>query len=350
MKQKVLCPAAFAAITGSMALGCGFHTYVPQPTIVDRLLTSDHIVLARPDPADPFRFVAVEALEGPLADVELPHLVDSTTRRRFNAEPEARVLFARDGAYGPWERLAYVDEDMQRILDDVLANLPAWGGIGDDRGRYEYFAGLIESNDHRIQRIALRELDQASYQVFRRLPVNPHPETILMRLNNLSEVELVPIRILLLGLSDHPDVADFLRAGVDRSTAAGATARLGAFTTAWVEHSGLEAARILAADYLADRSLPFESREMIIEALAIHSEVREPEVAEAVRFAVASAVRAEPELAPAVARQFGIRNDWSLSAPVEEVLKRNKLSSVSDIILVSQYVALANQADVTRAN
>ena len=107
--------AVFAA-TVSMAAACGFHTYAPQPTMVDRLLNSDHIVFARPDPENPFRFKVTEAFEGPMADVELPHLVDSAARRRFAADPEAQSLFARDGAYGPWLRIVYVGGEMKSVL------------------------------------------------------------------------------------------------------------------------------------------------------------------------------------------------------------------------------------------
>ena len=49
------------------ATPCGFHNYTPQPTLVDRLLASDEIVLARAAPDNPFRFEAIQALEGDLA-------------------------------------------------------------------------------------------------------------------------------------------------------------------------------------------------------------------------------------------------------------------------------------------
>ena len=173
MVHKPFIFTAVYAATVSMAAACGFHTYAPQPTMVDRLLNSDHIVFARPDPENPFRFKVTEAFEGPMADVELPHLVDSAACRRFAADPDAQSLFARDGAYGPWLRIAYVGGEMKSVLDHVLPNLAEWGGLGDDRGRYEYFAGLIATGNRSIQSLALRELDQASYSVFdrRRLSV-----------------------------------------------------------------------------------------------------------------------------------------------------------------------------------
>lgn len=46
------------------ARACGFHGYLPERTVIDRMLDSDHIVLARADPANPFRYVAVDAIRG----------------------------------------------------------------------------------------------------------------------------------------------------------------------------------------------------------------------------------------------------------------------------------------------
>jgi len=166
----------------------------------------------------------------------------------------------------------------------------------------------------------------------------------------MTEAHLAPIRILLLGFSDASETSAFLKAGVDRNKKIGATALLGAYTTAWIENAGLEAIETLATGYLTDVSLPYESREMMIEAMAIHAETREPAISDAVRSAVASAIRIDPRLALAAARQFGVRNDWSLRAPVSEALRANKLSSVTDILLVSQYVALADEAGSATSN
>ena len=51
-------------LSATMALACGFHNYAPQPTMVDRLLASKHIVLARPAPDNRFRFEPFQTLAG----------------------------------------------------------------------------------------------------------------------------------------------------------------------------------------------------------------------------------------------------------------------------------------------
>lgn len=344
---RILIVAAVSALANA-ALACGFHSYVPQPTLVDRLLASEHVVLARSDPENPFRFKGVEALQGELQFVDIPQLVDSVTRRRLAADPAATVLFARDGAYGPWQRLAYVDDAMSDVLNRIMARLQVWE-FGDDADRATFFAALADHPDPPIRDMALRELDLVDYGILRKLDVQVDPGHLTARLNVLSEADLKPVRILLLGLLGAPDLGAMLRSGVARN-AASANALLGAYATAAIELGGPEAAASLAETYLADATLPIASRESIAEALAIHAQVGDPATAAASRNAAILALRGDPALAPVVARQFGMRSDWSLGAPLMAALQSNALTSLADILLVNQYVALSNPDGALPAN
>lgn len=317
--------------------------------MVDRLLASQHIVLARPDTKNPFRFEAVSALEGPLTAVELPHLVDSNTRRRFQANPDARVLFAREGADGRWHRVIYVDEAMQEVLSFVMPRLRDWEN-GDDIERSRYFGTLVESTDSRVRRLALRELDQVNYAMLRSLDLDPEPDFLAERLNILNEADLAPIRILLLGFANAPNVGSLLRNGVDRNKMSGTNPRLGAYATAWVEYAGSDAIDALTSNYLSNKNLPIDSREMIVEALAIHAEARDNVFDDEVSLALASALQIDPRLAPAVARQFGSRWQWSMRDALSSTLRANKLTAITDILVVSQYLASAEQAELSSAN
>ncbi|MGB0440903.1 MAG: hypothetical protein ACPGFC_12505, partial [Paracoccaceae bacterium] len=64
-------------LSATTALACAFHSYVPEETVVDKMLGSDHIVLARPDPHNPTRFKAVDALLD-CVDIE-QMMIDSMT-------------------------------------------------------------------------------------------------------------------------------------------------------------------------------------------------------------------------------------------------------------------------------
>lgn len=347
MRKTVLALAATALFAGTSAWSCAFHNYAPQPTLVDRLLESEHIVLARPSDDDPFRFVATEALEGNLEHVELPHLVDSATRRKLASDPSARVLFVRDGAYGPWRRVAYVNDEMQSILSDVMAQLSGWR-LGESVGRFDYFASKITTDDPVIHRLALRELDQADYGVLQSLRLSVPADRLIDRLNLIQEFDLKPIRILLLGLSGTPEAEGLLRAGIARNK--NGSSLLGANVTALIELVGPDAVEEIASTYLQDPSLPEASHESFVEALALHSQFGSNEMQATIRANVKNVLRENPRLATSVARQFGARSDWSHVAALEEAYRNKEGLEMSDIIVMAQYISLAKQAAITEEN
>jgi len=223
----------FAAGFAPLALACGFHGYTPQETAVERMLASDHIVLARLSEDDRFRFKAVEALEGGLENVDIPYLVDSASRRRLAANSDDAVLFARDGSDGEWRRLAYVDAEYRALIDKVVARLPDWE-LSDDADRYQMFADLHDHPDRDIRTLALLELDRADY----------------------------------------------------------------GYATAWLEFDGAEAARALADGYLKTPTTRPKARELIVEAMAIHSLSGDEATRNAIGAELKAAVAEAPHRAP----------------------------------------------------
>jgi len=333
---------AIGLVVPTSVIPCGFHNYAPQPTLVDRLLGSDEIVLARSAPNNPFRFEAYEALEGSLGSSEIPFLVDSSTRRRFAKDSDAAVLFARDGAYGPWERLAFVDSAMAPVLSHVMERLPAWE-VGDDIERFTYFASLVGHSDDRIHLLALRELDQADYSILRYLDLTVDSRRLLPRLNELNESEFKAIRILLLGLSDDIQLRDRLEKGVENSVRSEGV-YLGAYATALIELVGPDAVTNIAASYLTNPELSLFARELLIEAIALHGGSEDKDIDAAILQALNSTLWIEPGLAGAAARQFGSRGNWSLQAVLQTLLEEGSILELADKQVASQYLTFAREA------
>ena len=343
MILRILAPALAVIFAAESVVACAFHGYTPQPTVVDRMLASDHIVLARPAQDNPFQFAAIEAIEGGTELVEIPFLVDSATRRKMALDDGASVLFARDGAYGPWIRLATIDASFAPVLDEITRRLASWE-LGNDPDRFGYFASLLNHPDPIIHRLALRELDQAAYSVLRDLQFDVDVARLLDWLNDPAEANLKPIRVLLLGLVDDEAVKDILVRGVRGTTQVGGP-MLGAYATAMIEAHGADGVDWIADQFLADSTIPSENRELLVEAMAIHADAGTPEVRDAVDTAISSALSTDVAIAAGIARQFGLRADWSFEEALADVLGRRALNSPADIIAVSQYVAFAREND-----
>ncbi|PYG28886.1 hypothetical protein C8N36_110109 [Pelagimonas varians] len=337
---------AVGLMLASSANACGFHNYTPQPTLVDRLLASDEIVLARNASNNPFRYEAYEALEGNLGSPELPFLVDSTTRHRFAIDANSAVLFARDGAYGPWQRLAYVDAALAPVLMAIMAKLPVWES-GDTLDRVRFFATLLAHPDERIHKIALRELDQADYGVLRSLDLAIDPVRLMSQFNAFNESEFRAIRILLLGLSDDAQLRKRLEAGVD-SNVEYEGVFLGAYATAMIELVGPEAVGLIASRYLTNPEVSLLARELLIEAMALHGATDDSALESSVLQAINSTLWLEPRLAGAAARQFGARANWSLQPVLQTLLAEGTVLGTQDRQDVAQYVAYAHDAEAKR--
>lgn len=148
-----------------IAAACAFHGYTPDPTLVDVLLSTEQVVIARLSDADAERYTPVTALMGP-AGVEIDLPVSADIRTHLLSLPETMVLLARDGAYGPWLELATLDPDYRSVIDHVLAYQSKWL-LGGDAQRAQYFAGLVNAPNPDLRDLALRELDRAPYGILK---------------------------------------------------------------------------------------------------------------------------------------------------------------------------------------
>lgn len=338
--------AILSVLSGLMfattASPCGFHNYVPQPSLTDRLLGSEDIVLARSTPEALFEFASIKPLEGALGQIEIPYLVDSPTRRKFAADPTATVLFARDDAYGPWRRLALVDTTIAPVLAEIMTRLPAWEA-GDYLDRFKYFATLVGHDDLRLHKLALLELDQADYPTLRGLDLDIIPSQLLARIDAPDVADLKAIRILLLGLSGSDEIRKYLESAVKESITS-ESQYLGAYATALIELEGPKAVRDITSGYLVNTSLSLLTRESLVEAIALHGQNGEEEMEATIPEAIGSALWVAPDLAGSVARQFGVRSDWSHLSSLQSLQNEGLVYLAADDLDVSDYLKFALQA------
>ncbi|MEM7669877.1 MAG: hypothetical protein AAF317_12160, partial [Pseudomonadota bacterium] len=126
-------------VVPAAALACAFHGFTPAPSVVERLLESRHVVLARPGPDDPFSYRAITTIRGGADPAEIPDPVDDDTRRRLARDQADSVLFARDEMTGRWARLLYLDATMRTVFDGVFGQLDEWE-VAEGAARYQPFA------------------------------------------------------------------------------------------------------------------------------------------------------------------------------------------------------------------
>lgn len=349
---KGLAMLALVAAAGALCLpsplvhsasACAFHTSLPARTIVDQLIESDHIVLARPDERNEYAYQVVETLRDGGRPVVLRQLVDSPTRRGLVASPGHAVLFVFDTEANDWAGIAYLDEERRRVIDSVLTGMEGWSS-GYDPERFAIFEALQDHSDPDLRALALQELDRAPYEMLRTLDLRLTAGDLLDGLWSMNAMPFVAIRALLLGLSNEDRARAEINTRIAGWSSGYAPPYLGAFATALIESEGAAGVEKLAALYLADPAQRLETLEMIIEAMAIQSGANTPMVRDRIAQAIAAFVSTRPDAATLVVRQFGSRNDWTQAESLKALLNAKAITSAADLLPVVSYVALAEQS------
>lgn len=337
-RWRKLVGAVVLSVSATESLACGFHTYLPEETVVDWIIKSDHLIVARNSPSNEFEYEVLETLRDGERTVDIGQLVDTRTRQRFAQNPEDSSLFAFDQEQQVWKFVAYLTPDYRNLVDVVLAKAPQWKD-GYDPERFRLFEALQDHPDENLRMLALREIDQAPYDLLRTMSVTVPTEALLAELWTQTGYPYQPIRVLLLGLTDDAAARTEIHEFVDRVAPWKWANNLGAFATALVEIDGTAGVELLETKFLADSAQPLDKLEQVVEALAIHNDIGTPGLKQAIGASIARLVTLRPKTAPLVARQFGNRQDWSQAATLEPIIRARALSNAEDYLRVAVYVA-----------
>lgn len=294
--------ALFGMCFATAALPCAFHGYEPKPTIVERLMRADTVVLARPSESTPFAFSITGQLRGETSAGSLPFLVDSTTRRLMRLKPHATVLFARDPETEVWHRLVTVDAAFEPLLQRIWEALSSWQN--DPVARATFFGELLHHPHRRARELALRELDLADYATLQALDLQVEADTLRAQLDIPSQMDLRAIRILLLGFSQPTtELSGFLKAKVTQGIAH-ENDMLGAYALSLVELDGERGLRWLAETHLSGSNNTYNTHSALVQALAMHFRAGDADLRKAIEDVLTARVLFDPELAYVVSLQF----------------------------------------------
>jgi len=324
------------------ARACAFHLYKPAKTVIDRVIETDHLVVARANPENEFVYQVVETLRGNGSHATIAQLVDTRTRRKLAANPQDGVLFAFDTATGQWRLIAYLTPQYRSVIDRVLSGMGTWQGAYDP-ARFAIFEALQDHPEPALRELALREIDKAPYELLREIDLRMPVDSLLAGLRTLQDYPYKSIRILLLGLSGDDAARREIHAFFDRVADQDLAQHLGAFATALVEIDGTAGIALLEGKLLSDPRQPLDKLEQVVEALAIHNGVGSHETQQDIAAALGRLLRMRPEAAPLMARQFGSRQDWTLAGQLAPIVAQRRLSKWADL-MVAVYVAQAKAA------
>ncbi|MCC1492257.1 hypothetical protein [Cognatishimia sp. F0-27] len=297
--------AMLALAAPDRGAACAFHGYTPDPTLVDRLLATEQVVIARLSGPDGQRYVPVETLLGPPV-AEIPIAVDARTRARVAQNPAGTVLLARDGSYGPWMPVAVLDPGYRAVVEQVVARQSAWQ-LGRDRDRSRIFAKRLNDPNPALRHLALQEMDRMPYADLRALRL---PRIVGLQQDvQTGDPELRPIRVLLAGLSGDRGYTPYLAGALDLAIAR-ETPYLGAYATALIELEGRAGVAHVIGRITRNAQSDSVVTERLFEALALQYKSGPGAVRRSITRSVAELVRSNPAFEEVAARQFGFDGGW----------------------------------------
>lgn len=322
------------------AKACSFHNHKPSKTLVDWMLHGDTVVVARPDPDNPFSYKTTEVIRGDPGANTIPFLVDSVSRRTLARNQEDGVVFALTRG-GNWQRIAYVGATNRQVIKNIRNRASSWATTEFHPDRFAFFALLQDHSNATIRRLALQEIDRVPYGLLRDINVRLSEEVLIGSLNNVREFNYRPINLLLLGLKGTDEARSYIRKQVTIQKTMDGSPNLGALATALVELEGVAGVKLLDHHFLSDTALSITKAESIVEAMAIHNGVGRTQVRNAIARSLGDLLPRNPALAPLIARQFSARQDWSLLTPMEALLKSAKTLNGATRLSASIYVTQA---------
>jgi hypothetical protein len=335
--------AAVLVLCGSAA-ACPICVERPEATLAERLLDARTAVIAREDPAQPFRFAPVETLKGAPRDAAIPFLLDSATRRRLAARPGDGLLFVHDGQ--EWRRAAYLDPAMRRTVDAILDRGPGWAA--DETARFAFFAGLLHDEHPNLRRLAIDELSRARYGLIRAMARPVDPDAARRALADRTELPWAGFHIVMLGLGGRPADRALILGRIAMAARLGGARNLDAWATALIEIDGAEGVARLAAEWFTAPSRPDELR-AIIAALAVHGREGDPALRPAILSALRGLPARHPDVAGSVAAALGRIGDFSQADAIERVLldaarRHGAELDAAELMAAALYVNTARQA------
>ncbi len=339
LRAGLLAVLAFLATAlSNPAVACSFHTYKPVRTLVDKILESETLVLARQSQNNAHRFKIANVLQGTAHSEPIPFLVDTTTRRRLATNADHGVLLSLDGQ-GNWRYLSYVDQNWQDLVKIVMRQAPMWRDHIHHPDRFAALSLYLNHKDPRLHYLALQEIDRVPYETLRTLRVPVSAETLLEALGSWRDAQYEPINMLLLGLTDAPEAGSFLRQQVDRLHQSSTPGSLGAAATALIEVDGEDGIKHLSRLLLSDKDQPMAKVAAVVEAMAIHSNLGSDHLQRTIEETLIGFVRNRPAGAATVARQFSLQRNWSIGPHLEAMMDDALHMTPAARLQVAIYVA-----------
>ena len=288
------------SILGLSVEACQICLPLPTESLADRILASEHVVLARENPDRPYTLRAIRSLKesaSPPPQVDL--FLDSATRRRLSLDANLSVLCGWFPEQGEWRRLLLYEKSVAPVVDEIISQSSAWREHPERR--VQYFADFLTHEHTALSDLAHIEVARAPYAQLKQYADRIPGELLHEKLGNPRRVEWHSLYILFLAQSEDPRDQEFIRQEMADTARFGLSIQTAAWATALIEIDGRDGIQKLSELYLGDADRRPEEITAIHAAFRVHGNNGSVKLRDRVVAAYGKLLKKQPGLAPVLA-------------------------------------------------
>lgn len=259
---------AIGAVAGH-AHAC-FVCVVPYQSLLDKVESSDHAILARAGNAQQTHWKVAGVIRGP--SIEFGQTV--TAKADLVVESNQSQLLWRGKPDDPWIIESPVDQELLGFLDTAVtlsSKLPEQPNLRQQADYYRYFLPYLEHRHPQISDSAYNKVAKAPYSVLRKIAGAMEPEQLVAWIENPDIAQKRgSLYITLLGVCGGQRELVTINRWIDGEQQD--TENLGALLAAHAELSGEETIRLIETSYLQNRDRTLGELIAAVNALRVHGQ------------------------------------------------------------------------------
>jgi hypothetical protein len=322
------------SLSASTALACAICLGpIPEPTLADRLATSERAVLVVSAGAGSrFRIVAVVKGAGAVGDP-----LSASVEQPAPSTGEALLLVQEPRG---WTALGAIGVEDAPVLKRFAALGPC--DDLDERAlseRLAFFVGYLEDPRPLVAQAAYQELAHAPHASMRALKGSLDAAKLRRWVEDPALFSRQPLYLMLLAIGGDPTDARYFEQRIDRAQRAhiAAQAHLSALLAADLERRGDAGVSFIERTYILDRSRSGDELAASLLALSVHGNAPGRVSRERVVAAYRLLIRERKPLAAYAARDLAAWNDWGAVPDYERLLKNSTLD-ISSRLAIANYL------------
>jgi hypothetical protein len=311
------------ALRERTANGCLACFRLPYQSLLERVETTDHVLVARTKDETRARWqgTVIRVIKGNDADVGQLVAVDKSKSDRMTVG-ELQLLrqspldrsWTIDGPFD-WELLDFIDVAVQ-----LSSNRPALQSVHDQSKTLRYFLPYMEDSHPQIADSAYSKLAKAPYKVLRTLKTQLDPDQLVAWIEDQQIAQKRgSLYITLLGVCGGDRESALVKQWIDDGWDSQSTDNLAALLTAHAELNGEDAIRFIEKAYLENRDRKLGELIAAVTALRVHGQADGSISRVRIQTSFHLLLRERPQLAELIIEDCARWKDWSVAPRLMQV-------------------------------